>query len=403
MSVSVEQRIAEELGVREGQVKATVELLDGGSTVPFIARYRKEVTGMLDDAQLRTLEERLRYLRELDERRLRRARFDPQPGQAGRGPRGLDPRRGHEVAARGHLPPVQAEAPHEGDDRARGGPRAAGRRPAERPHHGPARRGRGVRRRGQGRRGRAGRPRRRPLDPRRALRRGRRPHRRPAREDVGPGPPRGQGPRRQGGGRRQVLRLLRLLRALHQAPLAPDPRDAARREGGGPRPHDAAGRADRRAAGRADRLRDAHRREVRRHQRGPPRRQVAERHRALGVAHQDPAAPGHRPADAAAPGGRGRRRARVRVQPARPAARRPGLHPRHDGPRPGLPHRRQGGRRGRDRQGRRHPRHLPAPALPTSGTSRSPSWPRCARATRSTWSRSATARRRARRTSSPRS
>ncbi|WP_218177821.1 Tex family protein [Amycolatopsis australiensis] len=69
VSVSVEQKIAEELGVREGQVKAAVELLDGGSTVPFIARYRKEVTGMLDDAQLRTLEERLRYLRELDERR----------------------------------------------------------------------------------------------------------------------------------------------------------------------------------------------------------------------------------------------------------------------------------------------------------------------------------------------
>ncbi|MFD2493848.1 Tex family protein [Amycolatopsis jiangsuensis] len=67
---SVEQRIAEELGVREGQVKAAVGLLDEGSTVPFIARYRKEVTGMLDDAQLRTLEERLRYLRELDERRV---------------------------------------------------------------------------------------------------------------------------------------------------------------------------------------------------------------------------------------------------------------------------------------------------------------------------------------------
>ncbi|HET6499392.1 MAG TPA: Tex family protein [Amycolatopsis sp.] len=66
---SIEQRIAEELDVREGQVKAAVDLLDGGSTVPFIARYRKEVTGMLDDAQLRTLEERLRYLRELDERR----------------------------------------------------------------------------------------------------------------------------------------------------------------------------------------------------------------------------------------------------------------------------------------------------------------------------------------------
>ncbi|MFE2984462.1 Tex family protein [Streptomyces sp. NPDC059262] len=66
---SIEGRIAEELGVRERQVKAAVELLDGGSTVPFIARYRKEATEMLDDAQLRTLEERLRYLRELEERR----------------------------------------------------------------------------------------------------------------------------------------------------------------------------------------------------------------------------------------------------------------------------------------------------------------------------------------------
>jgi uncharacterized protein len=66
---SIDQRIAEELGVRENQVRAAVELLDGGSTVPFIARYRKEATGMLDDAQLRTLEERLRYLRELEERR----------------------------------------------------------------------------------------------------------------------------------------------------------------------------------------------------------------------------------------------------------------------------------------------------------------------------------------------
>ncbi|MDO2379792.1 Tex family protein, partial [Rhodococcus electrodiphilus] len=66
---TVNQRIAEELAVREGQVAAAVDLLDGGATVPFIARYRKEVTGGLDDAQLRQLEERLRYLRELDERR----------------------------------------------------------------------------------------------------------------------------------------------------------------------------------------------------------------------------------------------------------------------------------------------------------------------------------------------
>jgi uncharacterized protein len=66
---TISQRIAQELGVREGQVTAAVELLDGGATVPFIARYRKEVTGTLDDQQLRTLEERLGYLRELEDRR----------------------------------------------------------------------------------------------------------------------------------------------------------------------------------------------------------------------------------------------------------------------------------------------------------------------------------------------
>ncbi|WP_110657390.1 Tex family protein [Salinicola halimionae] len=61
--------IADELGVRANQIAAAVELLDGGATVPFVARYRKEVTGGLDDTQLRTLEERLGYLREMEERR----------------------------------------------------------------------------------------------------------------------------------------------------------------------------------------------------------------------------------------------------------------------------------------------------------------------------------------------
>lgn len=65
----ITQRLAEELAVRPNQVAAAVELLDGGATVPFISRYRKEITGGLDDSQLRTLEERLRYLRELEERR----------------------------------------------------------------------------------------------------------------------------------------------------------------------------------------------------------------------------------------------------------------------------------------------------------------------------------------------
>lgn len=75
---STEQRILEQLAIELSgdskvaiwQVKAAVELLDSGSTVPFIARYRKEVTGMLSDTQLRLLEERLRYLRELEERRV---------------------------------------------------------------------------------------------------------------------------------------------------------------------------------------------------------------------------------------------------------------------------------------------------------------------------------------------
>lgn len=66
---SIFQRISEELSVKEQQVSAAVALLDEGATVPFISRYRKEVTGGLDDTQMRNLEERLRYLRELEERR----------------------------------------------------------------------------------------------------------------------------------------------------------------------------------------------------------------------------------------------------------------------------------------------------------------------------------------------
>src|SRR6478735_5048706 len=65
----INQRIAAELGVGVNQVNAAVELLGEGSTVPFIARYRKEKTGGLDDTQLRKLEARLGYLRELEDRR----------------------------------------------------------------------------------------------------------------------------------------------------------------------------------------------------------------------------------------------------------------------------------------------------------------------------------------------
>ncbi len=70
MLPSIEQRIAAEIGAREMQVAAAVALLDEGATVPFISRYRKEATDGLDDTQLRLLEERLAYLRELEDRRI---------------------------------------------------------------------------------------------------------------------------------------------------------------------------------------------------------------------------------------------------------------------------------------------------------------------------------------------
>ncbi|MEO1505971.1 MAG: Tex-like N-terminal domain-containing protein, partial [Pseudomonadota bacterium] len=66
---SISAALAADVGVRENQITAAVTLLDEGSTVPFIARYRKEATDGLDDAQLRKLEERLRYRREMEERR----------------------------------------------------------------------------------------------------------------------------------------------------------------------------------------------------------------------------------------------------------------------------------------------------------------------------------------------
>ena len=63
------KKIAEELSIRESQVEATVKLIDEGNTIPFIARYRKEVTGNLSDETLRDLGERLTYLRNLEKRK----------------------------------------------------------------------------------------------------------------------------------------------------------------------------------------------------------------------------------------------------------------------------------------------------------------------------------------------
>ena len=63
------RKLSEELKVRREQAEAAVKLIDEGNTIPFIARYRKEATGTLDDAQLRTLHERLQYLRGLEEKK----------------------------------------------------------------------------------------------------------------------------------------------------------------------------------------------------------------------------------------------------------------------------------------------------------------------------------------------
>ena len=69
LNQQISQTIAAELNVQPNQIFAAIQLLDDGNTIPFIARYRKEVTGGLDDTQLRHFETRLIYLRELEERR----------------------------------------------------------------------------------------------------------------------------------------------------------------------------------------------------------------------------------------------------------------------------------------------------------------------------------------------
>lgn len=63
--------IAEELQIKEWQVEKTVALIDDGNTIPFISRYRKEITGSLNDEQLRNLDERLTYLRNLEDKKIR--------------------------------------------------------------------------------------------------------------------------------------------------------------------------------------------------------------------------------------------------------------------------------------------------------------------------------------------
>ena len=140
-------QIAAELKVRPAQVQAAVDLLDGGATVPFIARYRKEATEGLDDIQLRELEARLSYLRELEERRAAVLKSIAEQGKLTPELQAAIEARAHQAGARRPLPALQAEAPHQGDDRPRGRHRASGRSPVRRPRPDAAGRGAGLRRR----------------------------------------------------------------------------------------------------------------------------------------------------------------------------------------------------------------------------------------------------------------
>ena len=120
-------QIAAELKARPAQVIAAVELLDGGASVPFIARYRKEATDGLDDIQLRELEVRLAYLRELEDRRAAVLKSISEQGKLTAGT-GRRHRRGADQAGAGRpVSAVQDQAPHQGDDRPRGRHRATGR------------------------------------------------------------------------------------------------------------------------------------------------------------------------------------------------------------------------------------------------------------------------------------
>lgn len=227
MTTSIEGRIAEELGVRERQVKAAVELLDGGSTVPFIARYRKEATEMLDDAQLRTLEERLRYLRELEDRRSAILDSVREQGK-------LDA----ELEARINAADTKARLediylPFKPKRRTKAQiAREAGLEPLAEglladPSVEPAAAAAAFVDAGKG-----------VADPAAALEGARAILTERFAEDadligelrerMGRGRLRREGPGRQGGGGRQVRRLLRLRRAVHRTSLAPRPRDAAR-------------------------------------------------------------------------------------------------------------------------------------------------------------------------------
>ena len=329
---SVQARIAEELGVREQQVEAAVDLLDGGATVPFIARYRKEATGALDDAQLRTLEERLVICaswrsgaRPSSTRSASRASSTPRSKRA---ILAADSKARLEDIYLPYKPKRRTKARDRQGSRARAARRPAAGATRSNDPHAAAEAFVDAEKERRRRRGRA---RRRARHPGRALRRGRRPDRRAARGAVvatGAWPRKVRDGKKERG--RQVQRLFRLRRAARPScrRTASWRCSAARRRKSStsrssrtsPRPPPQAvppaptncascarfGIADRGRPGDRwliDTVRWAWRTKIHRASR-------------------------HRPAAAAVDGGRGRGGARVRRQSARPAARRARRHAR---------------------------------------------------------------------------
>ena len=107
------QAITQELGVQKWQVEAAVKLIDEGNTIPFISRYRKEATGTLNDEQLRNLNERLTYLRNLEDKK--NQVLCSIEDQADRRTEGTDPGSTDAGSRRGPLPPVPSEETYQGN------------------------------------------------------------------------------------------------------------------------------------------------------------------------------------------------------------------------------------------------------------------------------------------------
>ena len=103
------QVITQELGVEKWQVEAAVKLIDEGNTIPFISRYRKEATGTLNDEQLRNLNERLTYLRNLEDKKKQVLSSIEDQGKLTKELKGADPCRPDPGCCGGSLPPIPSE------------------------------------------------------------------------------------------------------------------------------------------------------------------------------------------------------------------------------------------------------------------------------------------------------